>query len=50
MKAFLLFSANGPVVILTTFDAVTSSGLLGMLHGKGITKIMAWDLPLAAVQ
>lgn len=50
MKAFLLFTANGPAVILTSFDVVTSPGLLGMLHGKGITKFMAWELPLAVVQ
>jgi hypothetical protein len=50
MKSFLLYTANGPVIVLTTFDAVTSPGLLNKLHGKGVDKFMAWELPLPAVQ
>lgn len=46
MKAFLLFTAAGPLVILTSYEAPTSQGLLEKLRAKGIDKFMAFEIPL----
>lgn len=46
MKAFLLFAAAGPLVILTSYEAPTSPGLLEKLDAKGIDKFMAFEIPL----
>jgi hypothetical protein len=46
MKAFLLFTAAGPLVILTSYEAPTSTGLLEKLDAKGIDKFMAFEIPL----
>lgn len=47
MKAFLLFTAAGPLVILTSYETPTSPGLLEKLDAKGIDKFMAFEIPLA---
>ena len=46
MKAILLFTAGGPMVILTSFDSPTAQGLLKKLEAKGITKFIAYEVPL----
>ncbi len=46
MKAFLLFTAGGSLVILTSYDSPTAPGLLDKLKPKGIEKFMAWEMPL----
>lgn len=46
MKAFLLFTAGGPLVILTSYGSPTTPGLLEKLNTKGIDKFMAWEIPL----
>jgi len=46
MNVFLLFTAAGPLVILTSYEAPTSAGLLEKLHAKGIDKFMAFEIPL----
>ena len=50
MKAVLLFTANGPLVILTSHKSVTDSDLLDKLKAKGIDKFIAYDLPLEKVK
>ena len=45
MKAYLLFSASGPVVILSSHQAPTDDVFLGKLRAKGIDKFIAYELP-----
>ena len=50
MKAALLFTGSGPIVILTSHAALTDAVLLLKLHAKGIDKFIAYDLPLDLVR
>ena len=46
MKAAMLFTGSGPMVILTSHGSVTDTPLLEKLAAKGITKFIAYDIPL----
>lgn len=46
MKAIMLFTGSGPLVILTSYGAATDPMLLERLKGKGIEKFLAYDIPL----
>jgi len=46
MKAALLFTGGGPLVIVTSHDALTAPPLLDKLEAKGIDKFVAWEVPL----
>ncbi len=46
MKAFMIFTGSGPVVILTSHSGVTDGGLLEKLSGKGIEKFLAYEIPV----
>jgi hypothetical protein len=46
MKAILLFTASGPLAILTSYDSAVAPGLLLKLRAKGIEKFIAYELPL----
>ncbi|MCW5699853.1 MAG: hypothetical protein KIT00_08425 [Rhodospirillales bacterium] len=46
MKAILLLTGGGPMVILTSFDSATSQGLIKKLEIKGIEKFVAHEIPL----
>src|SRR5918999_3647997 len=46
MKAILLFTAGGPLAILTSYESPTAPGLLLKLRAKGIDKFIAYELPL----
>ncbi len=46
MKAALLFTGSGPLVILTSHEALTDPALLGKLAAKGIAKFIAYEVPL----
>jgi alpha-D-ribose 1-methylphosphonate 5-triphosphate synthase subunit PhnH len=50
MKALMLLTGGGPMVILTSFDSPTASGLINKLASKGITKFIAYELPFDLVQ
>jgi hypothetical protein len=50
MKAIMLFTASGPLVILTSHEAVTERGLLKKLEAKGIDKFIAYEIPLDAAK
>ncbi|MGH6895790.1 MAG: cytosolic protein [Geminicoccaceae bacterium] len=47
MKAFMLFTGSGPLVILTSHVTITEPGLLAKFAAKGIDKFIAHELPLA---
>lgn len=46
MNAMLLLTANGPLVILTSYASARDSGLLDKLKAKGVRKFIAFDIPL----
>ena len=46
MKVIMLMTGGGPIVILTSYDAVTETGLLTKLETKGIDKFIAHEIPL----
>ena len=46
MKAILLLTGAGCMIILTSFDSPTASGLISRLAGKGIQKYIAHEIPL----
>ncbi len=50
MKALLLMTASGPLVVLSALAALDDDVLIGKLRVKGIEKFMAYDLPLDEVE
>lgn len=50
MKAVMLLTASGPLVILTSYASALHPALLEKLKGKGIRKFIAFDLPLEAAR
>lgn len=46
MKAMLLISGSGPLVVLTSHASPTDPVLVKRLAGKGIRKFIAFDIPL----
>jgi hypothetical protein len=47
MKTFMLFTGSGPLVILTSYEAITDPALLDKFRAKGIEKFIAHEVPLA---
>lgn len=50
MKAILLLTASGPMAILTSYETPSAPGLLRKLEAKGITKFIAYEMPLDLAQ
>ena len=50
VKVFLLLTGAGPLVILTSYDSVTAPELLRKFEAKGITKFVAYEIPLELAQ
>ena len=50
MKALMLITGSGPMVILTSFDSVTHPELLKRLQAKGIERFFAHEIPLDLAQ
>lgn len=46
MKVMLLLTGGGPIVIITSAESPTASGLLKELASKGIDKFIAYDIPV----
>jgi hypothetical protein len=46
MKTFMLFAGSGPLVILTSHAAIEDPQLLTKLAAKGVTKFLAYEVPL----
>ena len=46
MKAFMLFTGSGPLVVLTTHEAIVAPALLAKFAAKGIDKFIAHEIPL----
>ncbi|SRR6266568_6878904 len=50
MRAFLLFAGSGPLVIVTSYASVTEPALLDRLRAKGISKFIAYEIPVAVAE
>ena len=50
MKAGLIFTGTGPILILTTYESFKAPKLVAKLDAKGIRKFIACDLPLDKVK
>jgi hypothetical protein len=46
MKAYLIFTGSGPILILTTFGSVTDPRLTEKLAHKGIVKFIGYEVPI----
>lgn len=50
MKAAMVLTGSGPVVILTSHTSLTDAALLEKLRAKGIDKFIAFEVPLALAE
>ena len=50
MRAYLVFTGSGPILILTTYPHVTDPRLLERLAHKGIPKFIAYEVPVARAE
>jgi len=50
VKAYFLFTASGPLVILTSYDSVENPELLKRLSAKGITKFIAHEVSVESAK
>ncbi len=50
MKAALIFTGSGPIVVLTTHESLTDPDLVARLAAKGIRKFLAYEVPAEMVQ
>jgi hypothetical protein len=50
MKAGIIFTGTGPILILTTYESLDDAKLATKLAAKGITKYIASELPLEKVK
>jgi hypothetical protein len=46
MKVYFIFTASGPIVILTSYDSIENPRLLERIHSKGIAKFIAHEVPV----
>jgi hypothetical protein len=49
MRAYLVFTENGPILLMTSCSSITDGRLLDSLCRKGIGKFIAYEVPLDAV-
>ncbi|MCP4746852.1 MAG: hypothetical protein GY874_12050 [Desulfobacteraceae bacterium] len=50
MKAGLLFTGSGPILILTSFESLSDPNLVQKLALKGIKKFIAYEIPEGLVR
>jgi len=50
MKAGILFTGTGPILILTSYDALNDPKLVEKLSSKGIKKFIAAEVPVENVK
>jgi hypothetical protein len=50
MKAYIIFSGTGPILILTTYPELRDERLVGKLRHKGIVKFIGYEVPVETVQ
>lgn len=50
MKAGIFFTGSGPIVVITSYDALSHSRLVEKLEAKGLKKFIAYEVPIAQVK
>jgi hypothetical protein len=50
IRAFLIFTGTGPILVLSTYPEVTDSRLVTKLQYKGISKFIAYEVAMDAVR
>ena len=50
MKAGIIFTGTGPILILTTYSSFADAKLIEKLSLKGIKKFMAYEVPVEVVK
>ena len=50
MRAFLIFTGTGPILVLSTYPELTDPRLVAKLQYKGISKFIAYEVELEAVR
>ncbi len=50
MKAGIIFTGTGPILILTTYESFTEPDLVAKLATKGIRKYIASEVPLESAK
>ncbi len=46
IRAYLIFTGTGPILILTTYATVSDGRLVEKLRHKGIVKFIAYEVPI----
>jgi hypothetical protein len=46
MKAGLIFTGTGPLVVLTSYESFTNPNFVEKLKAKGIKKFMGYEVPM----
>lgn len=46
MKACIIFTGSGPLLILTTYSSLMDTKFIDKLSAKGINKFIAYEIPL----
>jgi hypothetical protein len=49
-RAFLIFAGTGPILVLSTYPALTDERLLAKLRYKGIGKFIGYEVAMDAVR
>jgi len=50
MKAGIIFTGSGPILILTSYDSFTNKDIVDKLKAKGIKKFVVRELPVDLVK
>ena len=50
MKAGIVFTGTGPILILTSYDSFTNEKFVDKLKAKGILKFIVYELPYDKVK
>ena len=50
MKAGIIFTGTGPLLILTSYDSLTHPSFVNKLAAKGIRKFIGHEIPLEKVK
>ena len=50
MRAYLIFTGTGPILVLSTYPKLTDARLVEKLRYKGIDKFIAYEVDLEAVK
>lgn len=50
MKVAIIFTGNGPILVLTSYESLADPAFIDKLAAKGIKKFIASELPLDVVK